>query len=130
MVSERKTLQVEIYVMITGAIDKSPFKVMILHHLSHNVSVARRVDTPEDGFIHAFRSLHDKGSYDMISQEEHFDWIRRTYGTTRISWVLSNKPLMECLKDLMGFEYFEQGGKVPITLYSGWSTHGTKGSVS
>jgi hypothetical protein len=125
-----RTLQVEIYVMITDAIDRSPLKSMILHGLSNNVHIAHRADSAEDGFIHAFQSLHNKGAYNEASKEKHFEWIKKTYGGTQISWVLSKEPLMECLKELMAFEYFEQGGKVPITLSSNWSTHGTKGSVS
>jgi len=27
------------------------------------------------------------------------------------------------------FEYFEQNGKVPVTLYHGWSSNEAKGSV-
>jgi len=30
----------------------------------------------------------------------------------------------------MIFEYFEQNGKVPVTLYHQWSTNGARGSVS
>jgi hypothetical protein len=37
---------------------------------------------------------------------------------------------MRTLKDLMQFEHFEHEGKVPLSLYHGWSTHSTKGSVS
>ena len=126
----RKTLQVEIYVVITDAIDQSALKAMILHKLSHNVRDGQREDTPQDGFIHVFRSLHNKGDYNKNTKEQHLQWIRKTYGGQRISWVLSNKPLMESLQELMAFEYFEQDGKVPITLYSNWSTNGTRGSVS
>jgi len=60
----------------------------------------------------------------------HLEFVIKTYSGLRVSWILANKPLMKCLKELMIFEYFEQNGKVPVTLYHQWSTHGARGSVS
>jgi hypothetical protein len=103
---------------------------MIIHKLSANVREARRDDTPEDSFIHMFRLLLNKGHYqDETSEAMHLEWVKKLYSGCRVSWILSNKPLMKCLKELMAFEYFEQGGKVPVTLYHNWSSNGARGSV-
>ena len=114
----------------TAAIEGSPMRAMILHKLSANVSEARRDDTPEDSFIHVFRLLLNKSHYqDAASEEMHLNWVKSLYHKSRMFYVLSNKPLVICLKELMQFAYFEQEGKVPVTLYHGWSSNGTKGSV-
>ena len=105
-------------------------RAMIIHKLSANVREARRDDTPEDGFIHVFRLLLNKSHYqDEESERMHLDWVKSLYGKGRMQSVLSNKPLVKCLKDLMMFEHFEQAGKVPVTMYHSWSTNGAKGSV-
>ena len=103
---------------------------MITHKLSVNVPEAQHDDTAEDSFIHVFRLLLNKSTYNNEETEVlHLEWVKKTYGRQHVSCILANKPLMKSLKDLMVFEYFEQHGKVPVSLYHSWSTNGTKGSV-
>lgn len=103
---------------------------MIIHRLSLNMRDVQREDTPEDSFIHMFRLLLDKSHYqDAQGEAMHLEWVKKIYSGQRVGWILANKPLMKCLKELMVFEYFEQKGKVPVTLYHGWSSNGAKGSV-
>lgn len=116
--------------MNTDEIQASKYRPLIEHKLSANVQEARYLDTTEDSFIHVFRSLHNKSLYTPETEDIHLTWIRNTYGGQRIAWILSNRPLMGHLKDLMQFDHFEQEGKVPVTLYHSWSTHPEKGSVS
>ena len=105
-------------------------RAMIIHKLSANVQEVQKEDTAEDSFIHVFQLLLNKSHYqDAESEGKHLEWVKNTYGGQHVSWILANKPLMKCLKGLIVFEYFEQGGKVPMTLYHGWSANGAKGSV-
>ena len=118
----------------SDAVEASPLSVSIKHRLSANIKEAGRLDTAEDSFIHAFRSLNNKGDYDEESKSVHVEWIVSTYKNQRIGYILGHRPLMRFLRDLMGYNYFEQDGKVPVTLYHGWSTcskpdYGVKGGV-
>jgi hypothetical protein len=106
-----------------------------MHRLAANVKEVARDDTDEEGFIHVFRSLHNKSLYTEETKDIHLDWIKSTYGTQRVGWIFANKPLMGFLTELMQYDYFEQEGKVPVTMYHTWSTcsaptYGIKGSVS
>ena len=104
------------------------------HQLSANLREAGRLDTLEDSFIHAFRSLNNKSDYDEQSKSAHLNWIISTYKNQRVSYILANVPLMKFLAELMEYDYFEQDGNVPVTLYHGWSIcsapdYGVKGGV-
>jgi hypothetical protein len=103
--------------MVSDAIKASPYCHLIEHRLAANVKDAGRDDTDADGFIHVFRSLHNKSLYTEETKEIHLDWIKRTYGNHRIGWILSNTPLMAFFVELMRYEYFEQDGNVPVSLY-------------
>lgn len=116
--------------VVTGLVAASPLKILIEHKLSANVSDAKREDTPEDSFVHMFRSLNSKSDYTPDTKAMHLEYVKKIYSGTAVQWIVSNKPLMKFLMQLMEFEYFEQDGKVPTQLYYTWSKSGTKGSVS
>jgi len=116
----------------SDAIDAYPYHGLIMHHLAANVEEVAWDDSDEEDFIHVFRPLHYKSLYTKETKDIHLDWIRNTQ---RIGWILANKPLMGFLTELMQYDYFEQEGKVPVTMYHTWSTcsastYGIKGSVS
>lgn len=114
----------------TDLIAASPYRFLIEHKLSANVSDAKREDTQEDGFIHVFRSLNSRSDYTPETEAAHLEYVKKIYGGQRVQWVFANKPLMKFLKELMEYEYFEQNGKVPVSMYGDWSKQGTRGSVS
>lgn len=114
--------------VVTDLIAALPYKILIEHKFSANVPDAQREDTQEDSFIHLFRSLNSKCDYTPETEAAHLEYVKSMYGGHHVQWILANKPLMKFLKQLMEYEYFEQNGKVPFSLYHDWSKQGTRGS--
>lgn len=106
-----------------------------MHRLAANVIEVGQYDTEEDSLLHVFRTLRENRFSTDHMRDIQLDWIKNSYGDQRVASVISNKPLMTFLSELMRYNYFEYDGKIPVTMYQMWSKciapeYGARGSVS